>query len=45
MLVLVGTAMTAADLALIPLAAVLYLAALAPLAGFTAVRRPVAARA
>ncbi|MEU1419256.1 hypothetical protein [Kitasatospora sp. NPDC005751] len=42
-LVLVGTAMTAADLALIPPAAALYLAALAPLAGFGGVRRPVAA--
>lgn len=44
-LMLVGTAMTAVDLALIPVAAVLYLAALAPLAGFAAVRRPAAARA
>ncbi|WP_395295771.1 hypothetical protein ACF9IK_21395 [Kitasatospora hibisci] len=44
-LVLVGTAMTAADLALIPVAAVLYLVALAPLAGFTGLRRPVAAQA
>ncbi|MGW4893277.1 hypothetical protein ACWEQL_13580 [Kitasatospora sp. NPDC004240] len=44
-LVLVGTAMTAADLALIPVAAVLHLVALAPLAGFAGVRRPLAARA
>ncbi|MFJ9946993.1 hypothetical protein [Kitasatospora sp. NPDC091207] len=41
-LMLVGTAMTAVDLALIPPAAVLYLVALAPLAGFGGARRAVA---
>ncbi|MEV0532252.1 hypothetical protein [Kitasatospora sp. NPDC050463] len=41
-LMLAGTAMTAVDLALIPAAAALYLAALAPLAGLGGPRRPVA---
>ncbi|MBP0452434.1 MULTISPECIES: hypothetical protein [unclassified Kitasatospora] len=42
-LVLCGVAMTAADLALIPPAAVLFLVALAPLAGFGGARRPAVA--
>ncbi|WP_051741576.1 MULTISPECIES: hypothetical protein [Kitasatospora] len=45
-LVAVGTVLTAADLAFLPLAAVCQLVALAPLAGFgPGARRPVAARA
>ncbi|MEV6972896.1 hypothetical protein [Kitasatospora sp. NPDC093806] len=39
-LMLAGTVLTAADLAFIPVAAVCYLLALAPLAGFGAGRRP-----
>ncbi|MFI6845519.1 hypothetical protein ACIBJD_12795 [Kitasatospora sp. NPDC050467] len=42
-LMLAGTAMTAADLAMIPVAGALYLAALAPLAGFGGARQPAVA--